>query len=114
MGGYGGAPPDSRKPDGALPGADHDPDAYARSIPRLFEHLRSKLGFEVELLHDVHERLVPTEAVRLAKRLEPYRLFFLEDLLPPEQNEWFARVRQQCTTPLAMGELFVNPGECSR
>ena len=111
MGGYQGASPARRKPEGALPGAYHDPDAAARNIPRLFEHLRSKLGFEVELLHDIHERLPPFEAVRLAKALEPYRLFFLEDALPPEQIEWFRAIRQQCVIPLAMGELFTNPCE---
>ena len=109
MGGYGGSA--VRKPENALPGSYFDPDAYARSVPILFAHLRQTIGDEVQLLHDVHERLAPIEAVRLAKALEPYRLFFLEDLLPPEQIEWFAMVRQQCATPLAMGELFVNVNE---
>jgi mannonate dehydratase len=39
----------------------------------------------VELCHDTHERLAPSMTVQLAKALEPYRLFFLEDSLPPEQ-----------------------------
>ena len=111
LSGYQGAAPARQKPEGALSGAYYDPDASARSIPRLFEHLRNKLGFEVELLHDIHERLPPIEAVRLAKALEPYRLFFLEDALPPEQIEWFRAIRQQCVMPLAMGELFTNPCE---
>ena len=111
MGGYGGKNVSDRKPEGALPGAYYDPDAYARSVPKLFDHLREELGFEVELLHDIHERLVPIEAVRLAKQLEQFRLFFLEDALPPEHIEWFRSIRQQCATPLAMGELFVNPVE---
>ncbi|GHO93191.1 starvation-sensing protein RspA [Reticulibacter mediterranei] len=115
MGGYGGkygasAAPRSL-PENAQPGVYFDPDAYARSIPRLFEHIRSQVGYEIELLHDIHERLVPIEAIRLAKQLEPYRLFFLEDPLPPEQNGWFTMLRQQCATPIAMGELFNNPQE---
>ncbi|HZR39965.1 MAG TPA: enolase C-terminal domain-like protein, partial [Ktedonobacteraceae bacterium] len=127
MGGYGGkAPiynspenalpgaykaPIRHTPENALPGAYYDPDAYARSVPRLFEYIRGHLGYEVELLHDVHERLAPVEAIRLAKQLEPYRLFFLEDPLPPEQNNWFQLLRQQCAVPIAMGELFNNPNE---
>lgn len=111
MGGYGGRGHVLKKPEGALPGAYYDPDAYARSVPKLFEHLRERLGFEVELLHDVHERLAPIEAVRLAKQLEPYRLFFLEDPLAPEDLEWFEMIRRQCATPIAMGELFNNPRE---
>jgi mannonate dehydratase len=110
-GGYGGRQALPAAPDGAMPGAYYDPAGYARSVVTLFDHLREALGFGVNLLHDVHERLAPIEAVRLAKLLEPHRLFFLEDLLPPEQVDWFRLVRQQCTTPMAMGELFVNTQE---
>ncbi|MGI6353220.1 MAG: enolase C-terminal domain-like protein [Armatimonadota bacterium] len=110
-GGYGGRQALPAAPDGTMPGAYYDPDGYARSVVTLFDHLREALGFGVNLLHDVHERLAPIEAVRLAKLLEPHRLFFLEDLLPPEQVDWFRLVRQQCTTPMAMGELFVNTQE---
>jgi len=111
MGGYGGRGHTIHKTKNAPPGAYFDPDAYARSVPRLFEHLRKELGFEIQLLHDVHERLVPIEAVRLAKQLEPYNLFFLEDALAPEHMEWFRMIRQQATTPIAMGELFNHPHE---
>jgi mannonate dehydratase len=77
----------------------------------MFEHLRTRLGDEVELLHDVHERVPPIQAIGLAKELEQFHLFFLEDLFAPEDNEYFRVVRQQTSTPLAMGELFVNQAE---
>ena len=32
-------------------------------------------------------------------------------MLPPEQPEWYAKIREQCTTPIAMGELFNHPLE---
>src|SRR5204863_8320499 len=83
-----------------------EPAKYAREVPKLFEHLRVKIGDDVELLHDVHERISPSEAVKLCKDLEPYRPFFIEDPLPPEQNDHFRLIRQQCATPIAMGELF--------
>jgi mannonate dehydratase len=54
----------------------------------MFEHLRAKLGFGPKLTHDVHEHLRPSNAVILSKLLEPYRLFFLEDVLSPEQILW--------------------------
>jgi mannonate dehydratase len=116
MGGYGGraASADGNpiaKPEGALDGAYFDPRDYMRNMLRMMEHVRAELGFEVELLHDVHERLQPTDAVQFAKDVEPYKLFFLEDALAPEDIKWFERMRQQCTTPLAMGELFNNPRE---
>lgn len=91
--------------------APFDPGAYQRLVPRLFDHLRSTLGDEVELLHDIHERISPQDAIRLARELEPHRLFFLEDPFSPEDVGWFDRLREQSSVPIAMGELFVNPAE---
>jgi mannonate dehydratase len=113
--GYGtsrsGAPPSGAgAPDDVVgptnPQAIWEPAPYVRMVPRLFEHLRAKLGDDVELLHDVHERVTLNQAINLCKSLEPYRLFFLEDPLPPEDNDHFRLLRQQTSTPIAMGELF--------
>ena len=79
--------------------------------PALFKYAREQLGDEIELCHDVHERLNPSQTVWLAKELEPYRLFFLEDSLPPEQNDHFKHIRNHSAVPIAMGELFVNVHE---
>jgi mannonate dehydratase len=79
---------------------------YVRMLPKFFEHMRTKLGDEVELLHDVHERVTLNQGINLCKALEPYRLFFLEDPFPPEDNDHFRLLRQQTSIPLAMGELF--------
>jgi mannonate dehydratase len=111
MGGYGGDTSLRRSPEIAPAGVYFDPEAYARSVPRLFEHLRSALGYGVELLHDIHERVAPIEAVRMAKDLEQYRLFFLEDPLPSEQIDWLRMLRQQSAIPIAIGELFTHPTE---
>jgi len=89
-----------------------EPAPYLRSVPRLFEYLRSVLPDDLELFHDVHERLTPIEAARLAKELEPYHLFFLEDALRPEHPESFRLIRQHTTTPLAMGELYFSLYDC--
>jgi mannonate dehydratase len=83
-----------------------EPAPYVRMLPKLFEHLRTKLGDEVELLHDVHERVTLNQGINLCKALEPYRLFFLEDPFPPEDNDHFRLLRQQTSIPIAMGELF--------
>lgn len=88
-----------------------EPRPYVRMVPRLFEFLRKELGDEVELLHDVHERVPPILAIQLAKDLEAFRLFFLEDPFSPEDVGYFAHLRRQTSTPIAMGELFNNPNE---
>ncbi|HZY86576.1 MAG TPA: enolase C-terminal domain-like protein, partial [Gemmataceae bacterium] len=79
-----------------------EPGPYVRSVPRLFEYLRKHLGDEVELLHDMHERVPPVLALRLAKDLEQFRLFFLEDPFSPEDVGYFTHLRKQCSTPIAM------------
>ena len=111
MGGYGGRSDMPPRPDGSPDGHYYDPRAYMRNMLDMIDHVRSELGDEVELLHDIHERLQPIDAVQFAKDVEPYKLFFLEDALAPEDIEWFDRIREQCATPLAMGELFNNPRE---
>ncbi|MGC9522603.1 MAG: enolase C-terminal domain-like protein [Anaerolineae bacterium] len=111
MGGYGGRAERMIKPDGAPEGAYYDPREYCRRMLKMIEHVRTEVGDEVELLHDIHERLQPIDAVRFAKDVERFNLFFLEDALAPEDIDWFRDIRSQCTTRLAMGELFNNPHE---
>ncbi len=81
-------------------------EKYLLHVPRLFEQLRKVHGDDVHLLHDVHHRLTPIEAARLAKSLEPYHLFWLEDAVTAELQEGFRIVRKHTTTPLAVGEVF--------
>jgi len=88
-----------------------EPRAYMRRALDLLAAARRELGDEVELLHDVHERVSPTQALQLCKDVEQFRLFFFEDPLSPEDIGWFRLVRQQCSTPIAMGELFNSPHE---
>lgn len=111
MGGYGGQGDQMKKPEGAPSGAYFDPRAYSHHMLGMIEHIRTAIGPEVELLHDIHERLSPIDTVQFAKDVEPYKLFFLEDSLAPEDIEWYRQIRQHCTTALAMGELFNNPHE---
>ncbi len=85
---------------------------YLDHVPKLFETLRETYGWEPHLLHDVHHRLTPIEAARLGKSLEPYRLFWLEDAVPAENQEAFRLIRQHTTTPLAVGEIFNTIWDC--
>jgi mannonate dehydratase len=85
---------------------DWDTAAYIRHVPSVFEHVRQEFGPELPLLHDVHHRLTPIEAAKLAQRLEPYDLFWLEDCTPAENQAALRLVRQHSTTPLAIGEVF--------
>ncbi len=88
-----------------------DSGPYVRATIKMFEHIRSTCGDEVELLHDIHERIPPIQAINLVKELEQYHPFFIEDPFAPEDNGYFKLLRQQTSTPIAMGELFNNPHE---
>ncbi|MFC8682844.1 D-mannonate dehydratase ManD [Microbacterium ureisolvens] len=83
-----------------------DSSRYLRYLPTMFEWARAEFGPEVMLLHDAHHRLTPVQAARLAKDLEPYDLFWLEDITPVENQESLRLVRQHSTTPLAIGEVL--------
>lgn len=117
LGGYGGdgykeAPSWAAK--GSLPGVYLDSEAYMRNTVQLFEQIRLREGREINLVHDVHERIHPTEAVSFVKEMEAYHLFFLEDVVPMEHLDWLERIRQVSATPLSQGELFNNPAEYKR
>lgn len=114
-GGYGGGgfypPGKGERPEGGYSGLAFDEDLYLSTIPAVFEYVRSKVGFEPKLLHDVHSHLSGVNAVELSRRLNPVRLFFLEDVLAPEQIDWYRNIRKVCATPQAVGEVFSHPYE---
>jgi mannonate dehydratase len=87
-------------------------EKYLNFMPELFAAVRKEFGNELHLLHDVHHRLTPIEAARLGKDLEPYRLFWMEDAVPAENQESFKLIRQHTTTPIAVGEVFNSIHDC--
>lgn len=89
----------------------YQPKRHMENIVDLLSALRVRFGNQIELMTDTHERIDPTDAVKLAKALEPLDLFFMEDPLAPEQAQWLPRLRASSVTPIALGELFTNPAE---
>ncbi len=114
MGGYGGKKIDRNSPKNSPEGNYYDPRAYSRNMLNMIEYVRGQLGDKIELVHDIHERLKPIDAIQFAKDVEQFKLYFLEDVFAPEDIDWFGMLRQQSATPLAMGELFNNPHEWQR
>ncbi len=88
-----------------------DPQAYKRGTISIFKMARDRFGDSIELLHDMHERLQPIEAIDMIKKVEEFRPFFIEDPLSPENMGWFEQLREQTSVPIAMGELLNNPHE---
>jgi mannonate dehydratase len=117
QGGYGGVDAKGSNPDfkdagfGGASDEFMDDRAYLSSVPKMFEVVRKICGEEVQLLHDLHERLHPMDAINLIKKLEPFNPFFIEDPFSPENMEWFKQLRANTSVPIAMGELFNNLNE---
>lgn len=87
---------------------------YLAFMPKMMDAVRSKFGFDISLLHDAHHRLTPIEAAALGKSLEEFRLFWLEDATPAENQQGFRLIRQHTTTPLAVGEVFNSIFDCKQ
>jgi mannonate dehydratase len=87
------------------------PQVYKRGTVEIFKQARERFGDDIELLHDMHERLQPMDAIDMIQRVEEYRPFFIEDPLSPENIGWFRKLREQTSVPIAMGELFNSPHE---
>jgi mannonate dehydratase len=114
LGTYGSAP-SSLVPD------EHAPyplgwrvDEYLRNTEALFRAARERFGDEPQFLHDVHSRLTPKQAVVLARSLEPYHPFFLEDVLAPEDWDRLPEVRAASPVPIAVGELTTSITDAAR
>ena len=79
------------------------PESERDAIAKV-EAVRGAVGDDVELLVEVHGRLTPAEAIRIGERLEPYRPFFYEEPVPPQNVDAMVRVAQAINIPLATGE----------
>lgn len=117
QGGYGAVGSINEQPDFKKAGFGGETDnymnerAYLKSVPKMFEVVRKRCGEEIELLHDIHERVQPMDAINMIKKLDEFNPFFIEDPFSPENMEWFKMLRASTSVPIAMGELFNNINE---
>jgi galactonate dehydratase len=66
--------------------------------------IREAVWPSVEILIDCHGHYNVPTAVRLARRLEPYRIGWFEEPVPPESPQALRAVREQVSVPICVGE----------
>lgn len=65
---------------------------------------REILGDDADLMVDCNGNYRPDQAARLAERLEPFDVTWLEEPLPPENHSGYRELKQEVSIPLAAGE----------
>ncbi len=84
---------------------------YARVMAECVDRVaavREAVGNDVDLCVEVHRRLGPTEARQLARELEPFRIFFLEDPIIPDSVQSMSELAKSIQVPVATGERFTT------
>jgi galactonate dehydratase len=73
--------------------------------------VREAVGPDVEILVEVHRRLAPMHAVRVARRMEPYRPFWYEEPVSGRDLAGLAEARREINLPIVTGEEFYTKAE---
>ncbi len=66
--------------------------------------VRAAVGPHVDICVDCHGRFDEASGHKIAKAMEPFNLMWLEEPVPAEFPEAYARIRQETTTPICGGE----------
>ena len=89
------------------------PEAFATirlGIDRLFA-VREAVGPDIQVLLDCHCHFTTAWAIRVARELEPVRLFWFEDPVVRSDLNGLVRVRESIEQPVAAGETFYGMHE---
>ncbi len=75
----------------------------AKAVERI-QVLREAIGDDIDLMCDINQLWSVNQAIDIGSRLEPYHLFWLEDVVAHDDYQGLARVADALTTPIAAGE----------
>ena len=87
-------------------------DAYNRCLTNpaidrmvaLIGEVRDAVGYDIDVAVDCHWRYSVSDVVKVAQALEPFRLLWLEDPVPPDSIEALRAVSSRVKIPIATGE----------
>jgi len=75
---------------------------------RPIREIRDALGMDIEIAQDGHGKWNLTNAIRIVKDSEQYRLMWHEELLSPFNEESHLRLQQETRTPIAVAERLMT------
>jgi galactonate dehydratase len=90
-----------------------DRDIERRAIANVAA-VRAAVGPDIDVLIEVHRRLAPMHAVRLAREIEPYEPFWFEEPVLAENMEALAQARSKIRIPVVTGEELYSKFEFRR
>jgi galactonate dehydratase len=82
--------------------------AAYRYAEKMMEALREAVGDQVDILIDCHGRHSLGNAVEFCRVLAPYRPYFIEEPVSPDNVEVLLEVRKASPVPIATGERLVT------
>jgi galactonate dehydratase len=85
--------------------------ASYRYAEKMMSALRLAVGESVDIMIDCHGRHSLANAIEFCRILAPYRPYFIEEPVPPENVEVTAEVRRASPVPIATGERLVTRHE---
>ena len=75
--------------------------AYLADLVRA---VREGVGYETDIMFDLHWKYDVGSSIRLLRAMEPFGLMWLEDPLPPDDLSLLGKLTKLTTTPIASGE----------
>jgi galactonate dehydratase len=82
--------------------------AAYRYAEHAMEAIRRAVGESIDILVDCHGRHSLANAIEFCRVLAPYRPYFVEEPVPPENVDVLAEVRKASPVPIATGERLVT------
>ncbi|SER37099.1 galactonate dehydratase [Natrinema salaciae] len=85
-----------------------EPPAAVDEIVSRVEHVRETVGPHIDIVVDFRGRISKSLAKRIAPKLEPFDIAFIEEPVLPENLEYLPPLASRTTVPLATGERLYS------
>jgi len=72
------------------------------------EDIRNTVGDKMEIAIEGHARWNLPQATKIARALEPYDVMWLEEMIPPDNVESYARLKAETTIPVCVSERLFS------